>query len=130
MAGLLRIPQADPVKDKVLQNYFNEVNRVNGINFNTLNQVLGPLAEMLNKTNLGQQIIKLGIVTVQYGSATGLNPSVTFPVPFGDLPTLIIPVAVGASNSVNEVSRTADGFTTDTAGGTITINWFAIGPTL
>ena len=128
MAALLRTPQADAVTDPTLKSYFNEVNRVNDINFNTLNQVLGPLANIINSSVLGQQIIRLGVTTVQYGSVTGSNPSVSFPVAFSSPPSLIIPVAVGASNSVNEASRTASGFTTSTSG-SITINWFAIGPT-
>lgn len=128
MAALLRIPQADAVTDPTLKNYFNEVNRVNNINFNTLNQILGPLANILNSRNLSQQVIVLGALTVQYGSITGLNPSVTFPVAFSSSPTVIFPVAVGASNSVNEASRSDTGFTTATSG-SITINWLAIGPT-
>jgi hypothetical protein len=128
MAAILRIPQADAVTDPTLKNYFNEVNRVNNINFNTLNQVLGPLANILNSRNLDQQVIVLGKVTAQYGSITGSNPSVTFPVAFSDVPAVIFPVALGASNSVNEASRTKDGFTTTTSG-SITINWLAIGPT-
>lgn len=128
MAGLLRIPQADPVKDKALKAYFNEVNRVSGYNFNILNQTLGPLAEMIKASNLDLKVIKLGIITLQYGSVTGSNPSVTFPVEFSDIPTLIIPVAVGAANSVNEVSRSTSGFTTSTSG-SITVDWLAIGPT-
>ena len=128
MAALLRVPQADAVSDQTLKNYFNEVNRVNTSNFNTLNQVLGPLANILNSRNLDQQVIVLGPLTAQYGSVSGLNPSVTFPVAFSSTPTVIFPVALGASNSVNEASRTADGFTTTTSG-SITINWLAIGPT-
>lgn len=128
MAALLRIPQADAVSDPTLKNYFNEVNRVNNINFNTLNQILGPLANILNSRNLSQQVIVLGTLTAQYGSVTGSSPSVTFPVPFSSSPTVIFPVAVGASNSVNEAYRTANGFTTVTSGD-ITINWLAIGPT-
>lgn len=127
MAGLLRIPQADAVSDPTLKNYFNEVNRVNTINFNTLNQVLGPLANILNSSSLANQVIVLGALTVQYGSITGSSPSVTFPVPFSSSPTVVFPVAVGASNSVNEASRTASGFTATTSG-SITINWLAIGP--
>lgn len=128
MTALLRIPQADAVADPTLKNYFNEVNRVNNINFNSLNQILGPLANILNSRNLSQQVIVLGALTAQYGSITGLNPSVTFPVAFSSAPTVIFPVAVGASNSVNEASRNASGFTTTTSG-SITINWLAIGPT-
>jgi hypothetical protein len=40
MTALLRIPQADGLKDKATRDYFNEVNRINEKNFNSLNNQL------------------------------------------------------------------------------------------
>lgn len=122
-----RIPQPPVSMGKPTVDYLNEVNRVNSSNFQTIENTLGPLAELIKSSNTNKGVLKFGGMAVQYGSVTGIDPSVTFEVVYSAIPTCIIPVVSGASTGVYEVSRSTTGFTTSTGGVSATVNWIAFG---